>query len=61
MQAIDVAIWCALGHSRVAQRTTPIRAIVLVPVVMLIMKSFGRCCEVLKAAIRYGDLKQHHR
>jgi hypothetical protein len=28
-QAIDVAIWGALGHSRVAQRTTPIRAIVL--------------------------------
>jgi hypothetical protein len=28
-QAIDVAIWCALGHSRVAQRTTPICAIVL--------------------------------
>jgi hypothetical protein len=29
MQAIDVAIWCALGHSPVAQRTTPICAIVL--------------------------------
>src|ERR1700730_8009620 len=28
-QAIDVAIWCALDHSRVAQRTTPICAIVL--------------------------------
>src|SRR5882724_5173701 len=28
-QAIDVAIWCALGHSRVAQRTMPICAIVL--------------------------------
>jgi len=28
-QAIDVAIWCALGHSRVAQRTTAICAIVL--------------------------------
>jgi AMP-binding enzyme len=27
--AIDVAIWCALGHSCVAQRTTLIRAIVL--------------------------------
>jgi hypothetical protein len=26
-QAIDVAIWCALGHSRAAQRTTPICAI----------------------------------
>lgn len=26
-QAIDVAIWCALGHSRVAQRTTLICAI----------------------------------
>jgi|SRR5882757_3589420 len=31
-QTIDVAIWCALGYSRVAQRTTPIRAIVLVRV-----------------------------
>jgi hypothetical protein len=28
-QTIDVAIWRALGHSRVAQRTTPICAIVL--------------------------------
>ena len=28
-QAIDVAIWRALGRSRVVQRTTPIRAIVL--------------------------------
>jgi hypothetical protein len=28
-RAIDVAIWCALRHSRVAQRTTPICAIVL--------------------------------
>jgi hypothetical protein len=28
-QAIDVAIWCALGHWRVARRTTPICAIVL--------------------------------
>src|SRR5450631_1817037 len=28
-QASDVAIWCALGHSRVAQRTTLICAIVL--------------------------------
>jgi hypothetical protein len=28
-QAIDVAIWCALGHSRVVQRTTPICAIAI--------------------------------
>ncbi|RXT54137.1 hypothetical protein B5V03_01380 [Bradyrhizobium betae] len=31
-QAIDVASWCALGHSRVAQRTAPICEIALVRV-----------------------------
>src|ERR1700736_5140289 len=41
-QAIDVAIWGALGHSRVAQRTTPIRAIVLLRTKGGVLSRFSR-------------------
>jgi hypothetical protein len=44
--AIDVVSWCASGHSRVAQRTKPIYAIVL----LRTKATFGLVFEVVEAA-----------